>query len=54
MMTYDGMISFFVLVLYFTIMPHLYLHAKMFTIALAANDGFIFAKIFRADLQKSI
>ena len=44
MMTYDGMISFFVLVLYFTIMPHLYLHAKMFTIALAANDGFIFAK----------
>ena len=44
MMTYDGMISFFVLVLYFTIMPHLNLHAKMFTIALAANDGFIFAK----------
>jgi len=33
-----------VLVLYFTIMPHLYLHAKMFTIALVANDGFIFAK----------
>lgn len=32
------------LVLYFTIMPHLYLHAKMFTIALVANDGFIFAK----------
>jgi len=25
-------------------MPHLYLHAKMFTIALVANDGFIFAK----------
>ena len=43
--TYDGMISFFVLVLYFTISCRiLYLHAKMFTIALAANDGFIFAK----------
>ena len=39
------MISFFVLVLYFTISCRiLYLHAKMFTIALAANDGFIFAK----------